>query len=212
MDFNTLAKELSLFSIFLRFLLNVGVLFVLIRLLYYRYTKKVDYLFSFFILGIVIFLICVFLGTISINLGLGLGLFAIFSILRFRTVSYTVKDMTYMFTVIGISVINAYANIPPALIGALGTNLTILAAIFILEMFLKKNGLNSLIVIYNNPELIAHGSGQDLLKDLSSHTGHTIEKVNILKIDIRKGNAEVEVFYRDPTGREMGRPANSGPD
>jgi pyruvate carboxylase len=83
------------------------------------------------------------------------------------------------------------------LIGAIGTNFAILTAIFILELFLKKNGFTSFIVIYNNPELIAHGSRQELKTDLSSYTGHKIEKVNILRMDIGKGSAEVEVFYRE---------------
>ncbi|HRR93748.1 MAG TPA: DUF4956 domain-containing protein, partial [Bacteroidales bacterium] len=110
MFFNNLATEVSLLSILVRFTFNLAVLFILIFLIYYRYSKKEEYLFSYMLIGVVIFLITSLLNTVNIQLGLALGLFAVFAILRFRTVNYSVKDMTYVFTVIGISVINSQAN------------------------------------------------------------------------------------------------------
>lgn len=197
--FNSIVTELSLASIMMRFVLNLTVLFILIRLIYYRNTKKEDYFFSFFLIGIIIFLICAFLGTIDIKLGVALGLFAVFSILRFRTVSYSVKDMTYTFIVIGVSVINAYANIPPPIVGAISTNFIIVVAVWLLENFLQKNGLSSMVVIYNKLEMLHPKSRQELLKELSQQTGLPIKKCRVRKIDIGKGNAEVEIFFKDST-------------
>ena len=114
MSFETLALDNTLRSILIRFFLNLLVLFILIRLIYYKFTRKEEYLFSFFLMGIIIFLLCSLLQTVDIQLGMALGLFAVFAILRFRTINYTAKDMTYIFTVIGISVINSQANIPPS--------------------------------------------------------------------------------------------------
>jgi len=197
MSFETIALETNLLTIMIRFFLNLLVLFVLIRLIYYKFTKKEEYVFSFFMMGIVIFLLCSLLQTVDIQLGMALGLFAIFAILRFRTVNYTAKDMTYIFTVIGVSVINSQANIPPPIVGAFVVNSIILITAVILELFLRKNSLTSITLIYNKPELLNPAFRTELLKELSIKTGQDIEKVRIRKIDIGKGNTELEGYYRD---------------
>lgn len=180
-----------------RFGFNLLVLFVLIRMIYYRFSKKAEYLFSFFLMGIIIFLLCSLLSTVDIHLGMALGLFAIFAILRFRTINYTTKDMTYTFTVIGISVINSQANIPPPVVGALIVNAAILAAALVLELFVRKNSLSTFHFVFNNPAMLNPEVRPQLLKELSLQTGLTIEKVRVIKVDSVKGNAELEVSYRD---------------
>lgn len=197
MSLNSLALETSLLSIMIRFFGNLLVLFILIRVIYYRFSRKEEYLFSFFLMGIIIFLLCSLLQTVDIQLGLALGLFAIFAILRFRTINFAAKEMTYIFTVIGVSVINSQANIPPPLLGAVIINTVILLTTYFLEIFLRKRALTSVLLVYNKLELLKPGFKQDLLKDLSGHTGQSVEKVSIRKIDINKGTAEVEVFYLD---------------
>lgn len=154
-------------------------------------------MFSFLMMGIIIFLLCSLLQTVNIQLGMALGLFAIFAILRFRTVNYTAKDMTYIFTVIGISVINSQANISPPFAGALLINTIIVITAIILELFLKKNALTPVLVVYNKLEFLNPDFRNDLLKELSGQTGLNIEKVRIRKIDIAKKSAELEVYFRD---------------
>jgi hypothetical protein len=197
MSLESFALQNTIWSILVRFAINLAVLFVLIRLIYYRYSKKEEYLFSFFLMGIVIFLICSILETVEIQMGMALGLFAIFAILRFRTVNYSVKDMTYIFTVIGISVINSQANIPPPIVGAAVINSAILLTTFLLELFLEKKALNSLRIIYYKPELLLPGSKSQLLEDLSRETGQNIEKVTIEKIDLGKHYADINVFFKE---------------
>ena len=199
MLFDSLALETTLPSIIVRFFINLIVLFVLIRLIYYRYTKKEEHFFSFFLLGVIINLLCSLLQTVDIQLGMALGLFAIFAILRFRTVNYSGKEMTYIFTVIGISVINSQANIPPPVIGAIIVNSIILLAAFVLEVFLHKKSLISLLIIYNKPGLLTPNNRSELIQDLSYYTGQKILDVKIRKMDVGKGNAEIEVFYRENT-------------
>ena len=189
----------TLLSIMIRFFVNLLVLFILIRVIYYRFTKKEEYLFSFFIMGIIIFLLCSLLQTVNIQLGMALGLFAVFAILRFRTVNYTAKDMTYTFTIIGISVINSQANIPPPVVGALIVNSIIIITAIILELFLKKNELTPVLIVFNKLELLNPGLREELLKELSERTGLDIKKVRIRKIDVGKSNAELEVLFRDKT-------------
>lgn len=194
---NTLFLDHSLWNLLVRFFINLGVLFVLVVVIYYRYSKKEEYLFSYILMGVMIFLLSSILGSIELHMGLALGLFAVFAIIRFRTVPYSVKDMTYVFIIIGISVINSQANIPPPVIGAIIVNLSIILITWLLENFLENKNLNRFIIIYNKLELLKPDNNKDLLKDISRQTGQNIEKVIIQKIDIGKNNAELEVYFKD---------------
>ena len=122
MSLDSLSVDHTLVSLLIRFFVNLFVLIILIRVIYYRYSRKDEFLFSFLILGIIIFLIVSLLETIEVQMGMALGLFAIFAILRFRTKDLTVKEMTYIFTTIGVSVINSQAHIPPPILGAIVIN------------------------------------------------------------------------------------------
>lgn len=197
MDLTTVLLDHSLTGIMIRFFFNLFILFILIRLIYYRFEKKEEYVFSFFMMGVIIFLLTSLLGTVNIQLGMALGLFAIFAILRFRTVNYTAKDMTYVFTVIGISVINSLANIPPPVLGAAIVNSVILLAALLLELFLKNKALAQTTVLCDKIQLLSPGYRAELLKDLSVSTGLDIRKVRIRRIDLGKNNVELEVFYME---------------
>jgi hypothetical protein len=197
MSFETIASNNTLLSIMIRFSFNLVVLVILIRFIYYKFTKKAEYLFSFILMGIIIFLLCSLLMTVDIHLGMALGLFAIFAILRFRTVNYTTKDMTYIFTVIGVSVINSQANIPPPLAGALIVNSIIIIAAFLLELFLRKHSQTSVLIVFHKLELLNPVARKELLKELNDQTGLNIENVKIRKIDIGKGLAELQAYFRE---------------
>lgn len=197
MQIDNVLLEHSLTGIMIRFFFNLIVLFILIRLVYYRYEKKEEYVFSFFMMGIIIFLLTSLLETVDIQLGMALGLFAIFAILRFRTVNYTAKDMTYVFTVIGVSVVNSLANIPPPVVGALLVNSIIVISALLLEIFLKNKAMTQVTIVYNKIQLLKPESRAELLQDLSLQTGLKVEKVRIRKIEIAKSNAELEVFFRE---------------
>jgi len=197
MSLNSLSLDNSLWGLLLRFFVNMVVLLILIRVIYYKYSRKEEFLFSFLIMGIMIFLIVSLLETIEIQVGMALGLFAIFAILRFRTRNLSVKDMTYIFTTIGVSVINSQAHIPPPVLGAIIVNTIIILSVYLLEVYLEKRTFSSLVIIYPKLDLLAPNNMKDLLKDLSRHTGQNIEKVKILKMNIGRGNAEVEAFFKD---------------
>ena len=196
MSLESLAVDHTLVSLLIRFFVNLFVLIILIRVIYYRYSKKDEFLFSFLILGIIIFLIVSLLETIEVQMGMALGLFAIFAILRFRTKDLTVKEMTYIFTTIGVSVINSQAHIPPPILGAIVINSIIISAVFFLEVYLHGRATSSITVSYSNLDLLAPDRRNELLVDLSLQTRQDVRKVNILEIDIRKGSADLEVFYK----------------
>ena len=192
-----LVQEVILLNILVRFLINLAVIFVLVKLIYYRFNMKYEYLFSFFLIGIIIFFICSILDTVDIELGMAIGLFAVFAILRFRTVNYTAKDMTYVFVIIGVSIVNSLANIPPPILSALIINSIILTAAYLLEIYFRNTSLVHFIIVYNKPELLAPALNKELLGDLSSQTGYDVIKVKTLKINLDRNNAEVEIYFRN---------------
>ena len=146
--------------------------------------------------GNMIFLICSILASIELQIGLALGLFAIFAIIRFRTVAFSVKDMTYMFNIIGISIINSQANIPPPVIGALVVNATIIILTYALEKFLQKKVMERRTITINKLELLRPERSMELLRELSLLTGLNVESVLIERIDFDRNRAELEIFFK----------------
>jgi len=202
-----------IWNVFIRFLVSLLVQFIVIRLIYFRYTKNKRNVFSFFQMGIMIFLVCVLLKTVEVQLGIALGLFAIFAIMRFRSQNLPLRQMTYFFTVIGISVINAMANFYQPVRGPILINAIIILSVFLLEKFfnrtpsekskkkskkkMQKKAFRKTVLLYNRLELLDPGNESDLLSDISSRTHMKIEKAEIRKIDLVKGIAELEISYRD---------------
>lgn len=197
MSLINLILENTLSNILIRLVLNISVIFVLVKLIYYKYNMKNEHLFSFSLIGIIIFFICSILDTVDIHLGMAIGLFAVFAILRFRTVNYSVKDMTYIFVVIGVSIINSLANIPPPLVSAFGINAIVLTSVYLLELFYQKNTLGHIVIIYNNIELLPPSRKKELIMDLSKITGLNVINVKVIKINISSRNFELEVFFRN---------------
>jgi hypothetical protein len=190
------SETLTIGGVLIRFGLNLFFLIILIRLLYFRYSKKEQFLFTFFLIGITVFFICSMLKDIKIEVGMGLGLFAIFSILRFRTRNFSVKDMAYTFTTIGISVINSVSLSFP-IIGFVIINFIIVLSIFLLEEYLKKNMFNKYSIFYSNLDLLKPGNNHKLMKDLSAKTGQNIIRVKICNIDFKREIAELEVYFKE---------------
>lgn len=187
----------SLWNLLIRFSINLVVIYILSAVIYYKFSQKEEFVFSYILIGIMIFLICSILASIEVKMGTAMGLFAVFAILRFRTVTYSVKDITYIFLIIGISVINSQAHIPPVVLGAIVINLSIILITYALELYWQKKFLNKFVVVYSKLELLKPGLYKELLRDLSRQTGQNIEKVIILRIDLKRENAEIEVYFKE---------------
>lgn len=187
----------TIWGILIRFIMNLSFLLILIQILYFRYSKKEKFMFTFFLIGIIVFFICALLKDIGMGLGLGFGLFAIFSILRFRTRNFSVKDMAYIFTTIGISVINSMNMQEVPIFGYLIINFIIVLSVFILEEHLKRNMFSKYSILYDNLELLKPGNNRKLLKDLSSRTGLNILWIKIRNIDLKRNIAELDVYFKE---------------
>jgi hypothetical protein len=127
-----------LWGVLLRLAINTAVLFIIIYFIFFRFSKKKDNVFPFFLMGTMIFLICILLKKTEMNMGMALGLFAIFSIIRFRSENLVAKNMAYLFAVITVSVINAMFDFPRPVRGTILINLIIVSTIFLLEIAFSK--------------------------------------------------------------------------
>ena len=181
----------------IRFVLNLLTLFILVRLLYYEYRKEgvPEYMFAFFLLGIVVFLICTALEMVSIQLGFALGLFALFGILRFRTESIPVREMTYLFLVIGVALINSLVNFADILNGIIISNTLIIIPAWLLEAFLCKHSYKKKDIVYDKVEDI-YDSDEVLKEKLQEITGYEIRKLRVNKIDMTRGVALITIYYK----------------
>lgn len=178
----------------LRFGFFLLVLFFIVYLLYYRKTHRRDYFFTLVLLSVSIFFLIYLLGSVKVKIGFALGLFAIFGVLRYRTETIPVREMSYMFGVISLSVINALAD-ALSFVELLVPNLAIALLIWMFEAWVLRANLASKLIQYDRIELIKPEKREELLEDLHKRTGLTITKVNIGSIDFLKDTAILKIEY-----------------
>lgn len=181
---------------FLRFFFDLVVIYIIAKQIYFRICKNRDYLFIMFIFNIIVFFVCYLLSNAKLSLGFAFGIFAIFSILRYRTMMVPIKEMTYMFIAISIAVMNAlsFTGVDIGLI--VFSNLALVFFIFLLEKAWVKNEIMK-TVLYEKIEFIKPEFRQELIQDLSNRTGLKIHKVEINKIDFLRDVARINVYYYD---------------
>jgi len=175
--------------------INLAVTVGIVRFLYYPRSRRRDYFFTFILTSTTIFMLLYLLDTVKIQVGFALGLFAIFGIIRYRTDAVPAREMTYLFTIIGISVINALAkNVGYA-------QMAIVNGIFVIITWMMENKrilkhVSTKRIIYEKIELIRPERYQELLEDLRQRTGLDITKVEVGAIDFLKDTALLSVYYR----------------
>jgi hypothetical protein len=174
---------------------NLSIITIIVRYIYYPVTKNKDYLFTYFLISLTVFLLCVLLDSVKLQLGFALGLFAIFGIIRYRTDPIAIKEMTYLFLVIGISVVNALANKKISHAELLFANFLIVAVTFGMErVWLLRHEVRKNI-IYEKIELIVPQKEEELIADLKARTGLNISRIEIRKVDFLKDIANIRIFY-----------------
>lgn len=189
---------ISITYMLLKFILNFCVVFILTRYLYYTKSRRRDYFFSFILISVSIFFLIYLLGSIKIKIGFALGLFAIFGIIRYRTESIPIREMTYLFAITAISVINALAE-NNNWIELLIANIIFLLITWRLEKQRNKNNLLFKLIRYDKIQLITPETREELIKDLNDRTGLNIIKVEIGHIDFLKDSAIIKIYYQSET-------------
>lgn len=188
-------------ELLLRFLLNMTVVTVMVRLLYYPVARRKDYLFSFMLISMLVFLLCFLLESVKLQIGFAFGLFAIFGIIRYRTLSIPIKEMTYLFILIGISVINALANKKISWAELIFTNLVLVFLVYGLERLWLLKHESTKEITFEKIDMIQPEKREELKKELEARTGLKINRIDIGKIDYLRDTARIMVHYYEKDNR-----------
>ena len=180
-----------------RSIFNFLIVGYIVRYLYYPATKNKDYLFTYLLISVTVFFLCFLLENVKLELGFALGLFAIFGIIRYRTDPIPIKEMTYLFIIIGISVMNALVNKKISHAEVVFTNLIFIALSYGLEKIWLLKHESRKNITFEKIELIVPEKRQELLEDLKLRTGLNITRVEVKSIDFLRDTAQLRIFFFD---------------
>ena len=188
----------ELFNLVTRFGFNLTIAFIIIKLIYQRSHKhNLDFVFTYFMFNALIFFFAYLLSHITINLGFAFGLFAVFAILRYRTNPIPIKEMTYLFIVITIGVINALSDGEVSYVSLLFTNISLVALTYILESYWKNNILTLRTIEYEVIENIKPENHDKLLLDLEKRIGMRIDNFEINRINFLRDTVRINIYCKD---------------
>lgn len=183
------------YKLLIKGIFNLAIVLLIVRYIYYPVTKNKDYLFTYLLISLTVFLLCFLLDNVKLQLGFALGLFAIFGIIRYRTDPIPIKEMTYLFLVIGISVVNALANKKISYAELVFANLLIVFITYGMERLWLLKHESRKNIIYEKIELIKPENEAALLADLKERTGIDIIRFEIRRIDFLRDVANIRIFY-----------------
>jgi hypothetical protein len=183
------------YLLLIRLCVNVVFITILIRFLYYAKTKRKDYLFTYYLIGTITFFLCFGLKKLDIDTGMGLGLFAIFGIIRYRTDAIEIKEMTYLFLIIGLSVVNALASNQLSIAEMALINVFMVVLTYVLEFLWLMKHETRKTINYERIDLITPDKAAEMKKDIEGRTGLSINRFDIGKIDFLNDTAQVRIFY-----------------
>jgi uncharacterized membrane protein len=182
-------------SLFLRFAFNLAATFFIVVLLYARISKRKEFYFSYFAISIAVFFLVYLLESVTLELGFALGLFAIFGIIRYRTDTIPPKEMTYLFIIIAVSVINALSKEYLGYMELTFVNVLLIGALWGLENILMMRPENSVVIIYNKIENLHKNNEALLLEDLEKRTGFKIKRYHVEQINYKRKMAQITIFF-----------------
>lgn len=173
---------------------NLGVALLIVRLIYYPSTQDKQYVLTFLTFSTVTYFVLGLLSSVDLSIGVGFGLFAIFSVLRYRTRTIEAREMTYLFVLIALAVMNSVLAGSDAT-RMLAANGMIIALLFVLEREWGFHFEASKKVLYDRIELVAPSHRSELLADLRQRTGLPVRRVAVGRLDLVRDTADVTLFY-----------------
>ena len=191
---------LSIYDLGLGFIINLISSLIVVRVIYHLASQRRDFVFTFMLVSTSVFFLCSLLSSVDIGLGFALGLFAIFGIIRYRTDAIPIREMSYLFIVITLAVINALGPQSDEFSWLIiaSANGGIWALAFVLERLWFVKHLTTKMVVYDRIDLIKAGRREELKADLEERTGVIISSIEIGKIDLLRDTAMIRVhFYED---------------
>lgn len=190
----------SIKDLLLHFLLNLLISWIIVQFFYFRKGGQRNYYFTFLIFSSAMFLLLYVMNNLSLQIGFTLGLFAIFGMIRYRTETVPVREMTYLFIIIAISIINGIgAEIPFALI--VTANVVTVLLIWLLEgIGIIRSRVSTKVVLYDRIELVEASRMAELKEDLEKRLGLKIESIEVGMVDFLKDSAYLKITYDLPKG------------
>lgn len=195
-----LINPAGLVEMFTRFLLNFIVVWVIVHFLYYPKGRRRDYYFTFILISVSIFMLIYLMDGSRMEIGAALGLFAVFGIIRYRTESVPIREMTYLFFLVALSVLNG-TTAALSFIEHIAANLMLLCTVWFAEkcLLVRKEGCK--FVKYDNIELIKPERYEELKDDLEQRLGVSILRVEVGAVDFLTDMAMLRVYYNDPNSQ-----------
>lgn len=182
-----------------RFLFNAFFIWIIIHIFYFRKTRKINYYFTFSLISVSVFFLTYMLGGVKIKVGMALGLFAIFGIIRYRTEVISVREMTYLFVIITLSVINAMA-VKLSYSELTVANLLFILAVWMFEGSRKLRQVSCKYILYDRIDLIKPSQYPELLEEVKERTGLNILNIEVGAINYLQDTVMLKVFYELPVG------------
>jgi heme A synthase len=180
---------------------NLVFMSVIVGFVFFRLYRNREHVFTLFIFNIITFSMCMLLRKVPVDLGFALGLFAVFGILRYRTEPVRTKDLTYMFIVIGLGIINGIANKKISGAELLTVNFVITATAFTIELWPRSRRERWVPMLYDNLALLHAGKRDALIADMVQRTGLAVTRVELVRFDLVRDSAEVVVYYEQQPGQ-----------
>ena len=187
----------DVFQLLWRFVFNFLVVLFIIHFFYYPKSRRRDYYITFNLINISVFLLIMLMGSVKLKVGFALGIFAIFGIIRYRTESVPIREMTYLFMIIAISAINALAVQFSPIVQLVANGLFILSCLIESSRWLKH--VSCKLVLYDKVHLITPDRREELIADLQKRIGIEISKVEIGHIDFLRDSVIIKVYYESKT-------------
>ena len=189
----------SLLQLLMRFAFNLLISWLIVRICYYSKSQRKDYVLTYMLFSSAMFLLIFLMENVNLQIGLTLGLFAIFGVIRYRTETVPVREMTYLFVIIATSVINGLAlNI--SYVELFVANTLIFLLIWAMESRVLLRHTSAKLVIYEKIQLITPERREEMIADLEQRLGHKVEKVEVGHVDFLRDVAFVKVYYELPDG------------
>ncbi len=199
------------------YVIHLVVLIILIFGIYYTTFRRKNFVFTFFLIGSIVFSLSYVMSNLNLSMGFALGLFAIFGIIRYRTDLIPYREMTYLFIIIGLSVLNGLSKNNLSFSEVTLLNLLTLLTVFIFEKVLDLRNESFKVVVYEKLDLLQPGQEEQLKQDLKHRTGITVEKVDVVKYNFTKNSAIIKIYYHSKkyengSGGDGGMMSDDGDD
>lgn len=189
----------DLTELFFRLVIDLLFSFIILRFVYYRFNKHKEFLFTFMLFNLTIFFICALLRNVQISMGFAFGLFALFGILRYRTETIPIKEMTYLFVFIAIAMINSIFSRKISYAEFISTNIIIVILTYLFEKIKLFKRESFRLITYEKIDMIKPENKDLLIEDIKKRTGLNIQKVEVDRINFLRDTARLKIFYIDDT-------------